>query len=363
MTRAAEEAGEGERAPHAEPPAPAAEIEPPKEAAPARKSSVLATLLKLAVALGLMTWLYRSGAIDFARVAAAVRDPAWLSQSVAVLFASISIITIRWWLLLRMEEIDIPLTDALKLTLVGHFWNNVLPGAVTGDVVKMYYLGEKAPGKKAEAYATVMIDRVIGLAALVYLAFFAALTNLDFVFAPDHTKLKLTFYGNALLALGFTVGILALVLGVGRKSSFADKIRGSSLPFVASVRRGYRTLIRLGERPSILFASFALGIVSHSLLVVVGIISARALGEGTLGTSTYGFVVPVGLLVNSIPIGLPGGLGAGETAFKQLFTWAGASETLGAGVMLLLRIGQLIWGAVGGVLYIFDRKALAPREP
>ncbi|MEZ0231016.1 MAG: YbhN family protein, partial [Planctomycetota bacterium] len=303
-----------------------------------------------------------SGAIDFPRVASALQNTTWISQTLATLFCSIAIITARWWLLLRVEQIEIPLTDALKLTLVGHFWNNILPGAVTGDVVKMYYLGRKAPDKKAEAYATVMIDRVIGLAALVYLAFFAALANLDFVFAPGHGQLKLTFYGNAFLALGFTVGIFALVLGVGRRSGFAEKIRGSSLPGLEGFRRGYRTLIRLGERPGILFLSFALGLLSHSLLVLVGITSARALGETSLGISTYGFIVPVGLFVNSIPIGLPGGLGVGEASFKQLFLWAGAAETLGAGVMILLRIGQFAWGLVGGVVYIFDRKALAPAE-
>ncbi len=335
---------------------------PPGSKPPPKKKSPLGTVIKLAVAAGLIYWLYRSGAIDFARVGAAATNPAWLGQTVATLFASIAIITVRWWLLLRMEQINIPLTDALKLTLVGHFWNNVLPGAVTGDVFKMYYLGKKAPDKKAEAYATVMIDRVIGLAALVYLAFFAALMNLDFVFAKDHGKLTLTFYGNAALALGFTAGILALVLGVGRQSGFAERIRGSSLPGVEGLRRGYRTLIRLGERPGILLASFALGIVSHSLLVIVGIISARALGETSLGISTYGFVVPVGLFVNSIPIGLPGGLGVGEASFKQLFMWAGAAETLGANIMVLLRIGQLTWGLVGGVVYIFDRKALAPKD-
>jgi uncharacterized membrane protein YbhN (UPF0104 family) len=320
------------------------------------------TLLKLGVAFGLIAWLWKSGAIDFARVGAALTNVAWFTQSFLVIFASISVITIRWWLLLRLERIDLPLTDALKLTLVGQFWNTVLPGAVTGDVVKMYYVGKKSPEKKAEAYATVMIDRIIGLAALIYLAFFAALANTSFVFAKEHERLALTFYGNAILAVGFTLGILALVLGIGRRSTFADRIRGSRLPGIESFQRGYRTLIRLGEHPGTLFASFALGMLSHALLVVVGIISARTLGEGTLATSTYGFVVPVGLLVNSIPIGLPGGLGAGEKAFQELFTWAGGGVTLGAGVMLLLRISQLTWAGVGGVLYIFDRKALAPRE-
>jgi len=342
------------------PASPLAPLPEPVPEKPRKRRSIPGTILKIGVAFALIFWLWRSGAIDFAKVGGVVVSAAWLVPTLSVLFASIAIITIRWWLLLRMEKIDLSLGAALKLTLVGLFWNNVLPGAVTGDFVKMYYLGGKSPDKKAEGYATVVIDRVIGLAALIYLAFFAALTNREFVFA--HQELKLTFYGNAILALGFTVGILALVLGLGRNSSFADKIRGSRLPGIEGARRGYRTLIRLGERPGILLASFALGMLSHALLVVVGIISARALGEDSLGLASYGFVVPIGLLVNSVPIGLPGGLGAGEKAFQELFLWAGAAATIGANVMLLLRLGQLIWGLVGGVIYAFDHAALAPHE-
>jgi uncharacterized membrane protein YbhN (UPF0104 family) len=327
-----------------------------------RARSVVTTLAKLGVAFGLIYWLWRRGAIDFGKVGDTVRDPVWLAECSGLCLAGMVIITIRWLLLLRLEGIDLSVFAALKLTFVGQFWNSVLPGAVTGDVVKMYYIGKKSPDKKAEAYATVMIDRVIGLAALVYLAFFAALLNKDFVFAAGHEKLKLTFYGNALAAAGFTVGILALVLGFGRKSSFADRIRGSRLPGIEHARRGYRTLIRLGERPGILVASFALGVFSHSLLVIMGIISARALGEQRIETSTYGFIVPVGLFVNSIPVGLPGGLGVGEEAFKKLFEWAGGGVTVGATVMLLMRIAQTAWALVGGVIYVFDRAALAPAQ-
>src|SRR5581483_5137105 len=112
----------------APPPLIAAMPDVAEEKKPKKGSSRLATVLKLLVAGGLIAWLYRSGAIDIEKVADAAKSPAWLTQTIAVLFASISIITIRWWLLLRLEGIDIPLTDALKLTLVGHFWNNVLPG-------------------------------------------------------------------------------------------------------------------------------------------------------------------------------------------------------------------------------------------
>jgi uncharacterized membrane protein YbhN (UPF0104 family) len=336
---------------------------PPKEN---KRSNPLVTVLKLGATAAVIAFLWWKGAIKPEAIASAVANPSWLFRSFALVFACISIITIRWWLLLRLEKIHISLLDAMKLTLVGHFWNNVLPGAVTGDVVKMYYVGQRYPELKAEAYATVMIDRIIGLAALVYLSFASALANLDFIRAPGHETLAITFYANALAAGGFTVGILALVLGIGRKSSFADKLRGSSLPFLEPARRGYRTLIRLGESPGTLFASFALGMLSHALLVVIAISAGHQLGERHLDPKTYAFIVPVGLFVNSLPFGLPGGIGVGEAAMDQLFIWAGGvkenGDSYGAMVMVLSRLAQLSWGLVGAVVYVFDRKALTPKD-
>lgn len=330
-----------------------------------KRSSHLGTVVKLGFAGLVFGFLVWKGAIDPKKVGHAAFTASWLVQVSALLFASISIITIRWWLLLRLEKIEVSLVAALKLTLVGHFWNNVLPGAVTGDFVKMYYIGKLYPNLKAEAYTTVVIDRIVGLAALVFLSCGCALGNLDFIFAKGHEPLQYTFYGNALAAAGFAAGILFLVLGVGRKSSMADKLR-QSLPWLESVRRGYRSLIRLGDNPKVLAQSFLLGVVSHALLVCVAIISGRALGETTMATATYYFVVPVGLFVNSVPIGFPGGIGAGEAAFDQLFKWAGGldegGQVCGGNVMLLLRVGQLIWAIVGAVVYVFDRKALTPQE-
>jgi uncharacterized protein (TIRG00374 family) len=347
---------------------PSPEIAPasaPARTGGAKKRSSFWTLLKFLIAAAVIAVLAWTGALDFKKVGTIIAQPTWLVEALLLTFAQTAIVTIRWWLLLRLEKIEISLTAALKLTLVGSFWNGMLPGSVSGDLFKMYYIGRLYPQLKAEAYTTVMIDRIVGLAALVFLSFGSALANLDFIRAPGHESLQWTFLGNALAAAGFAFGILALVLGVGRRSSFADRMR-ERLPFVESIRRGYRALIRLGERPGILASSFILGMLSHMLLCCVALISGHALGESNLSVSTYFFVVPVGLFVNSIPFGFPGGIGAGETAFNQLFKWAGGFDPsgapCGANVMLLIRVASLAVGQVGGIIYIFDRKVLSPPD-
>ncbi|MBI3726479.1 flippase-like domain-containing protein [bacterium] len=329
----------------------------PEDGPPKKKGSIVWTLLKLAFAAGIVTFLVLKGAIVPSEVAGAFRTPTWFLEALLLVFACIVIITERWRLLLRIEGIELSFKDAFKLTIVGQFFNNVLPGSVTGDLVKMYYIGRKNPELRAEAWATVMIDRVVGLAALVYLAWASALVNMDFVYAPGRGPLVLTFYGMCTAVAGFTGVILFLALGVGRKSGFADRVR-SRLP--ESVRRGYRAFIRLGERKMTLLASFLLGVLSHTLLVIIGMkIGQDALGDTDLSWKSYFFVVPVGLFVNSVPIPVPGGIGVGEGAFAKLFEWAGATIK-GGNVMALFRVTQFAWGLVGALVYAFDRRALAP---
>jgi uncharacterized membrane protein YbhN (UPF0104 family) len=325
-----------------------------------RARRVATTLLRLGVAAGLLVWLWRSGAVDLAGIAGTARSAAWNAEVFALLFLSTWAITLRWWLLLRLEEIDVSLLTALKLKLVAGFFNNFLPGSITGDVVKLYYVGGKSPAKKPEAYATVVIDRLIGLAALVFLVVIAALANRDFVFAPEHANLALTFYASAVVAAGFTGALLALVLARGGSGGLGGWLFRSRLPGIDALRRSYATLLRLVARPQVLLAALLLGMVSHALLVLVTVASARALGEGTLAISTYGFLVPLGFFVNAIPVGLPGGLGAGEAAMQELFWAAGAGRTVGVGVMVLNRIAGLPWSGIGAALYVFDRAALAP---
>src|SRR5262249_5856765 len=145
-----------------EPPEPPGIPHPPKP----RWRTFLTTLFKLAIVGGLIFWLRRSNAIDVDKILEAVRKPSWWASAVPLATLAVLVVSFRWWLLLLAEGIEIPLGAAVRLGLIGHFWNMFLPGAVTGDLAKMYYVGPYAPGRRAEAYTTIVLDRLIGLAAL-----------------------------------------------------------------------------------------------------------------------------------------------------------------------------------------------------
>jgi uncharacterized membrane protein YbhN (UPF0104 family) len=104
-----------------------------------------------------------------------------LMLSFLLLFLNQVIVASRWYLLLRLQDIDIGISAAIKLTFVGFFYNNFLPGSVGGDVLRAWYVTKHTP-KQMEAAISVFVDRAIGLIGLIISAIVA------FMLFPKRTE-------------------------------------------------------------------------------------------------------------------------------------------------------------------------------
>jgi uncharacterized membrane protein YbhN (UPF0104 family) len=76
---------------------------------------------------------------------------------------------IRWRSLMRPQGIRMPLGKCLQLTFVGQFYSIMLPGITGGDLVKIVYAA-RLTGSKTKSFITIILDRVIGLVALMVIA-------------------------------------------------------------------------------------------------------------------------------------------------------------------------------------------------
>lgn len=82
------------------------------------------------------------------------------------------VVGFRWWLLLRTQSIFIGFWAAVRLHLLGLFYNNFMPSSVGGDLLRAWYV-TKHTDKRLEAVLSVFFDRAIGLlSTLVIAAFF-----------------------------------------------------------------------------------------------------------------------------------------------------------------------------------------------
>lgn len=87
----------------------------------------------------------------------------------ATVIASVGLIItfLRWHMLVRAVGLPFSRYNAIRLGLVGYFFNTFLPGSIGGDIVKAYAIA-KEQSRRTVAVATVLVDRIIGLWALVW---------------------------------------------------------------------------------------------------------------------------------------------------------------------------------------------------
>lgn len=99
-------------------------------------------------------------------------DLEWFIPAVAVNMATVGVMAYRWKLLLAAKRVEVSLGWLTRTYFVALFAGQFLPAAIGGDAVRAVELGRKT-GDGAEAVASVLIDRLVGVVSLVVLALFA----------------------------------------------------------------------------------------------------------------------------------------------------------------------------------------------
>ena len=67
-------------------------------------------------------------------------DPIYVALAVLLYVAAILTNTFKWGILLRAQGVEAPWSVLVRFTFVGLFFNNLLPAAVGGDLMKGYEL-------------------------------------------------------------------------------------------------------------------------------------------------------------------------------------------------------------------------------
>src|SRR4051794_37577473 len=130
----------------------------------------LLTLVKILLAVAMLTWLVFKGWDAFENLSA--RSIEW-SMMVAALFCTLimaGLSYLRWHILIRAVGIEARLVDTLRLGSLGFALNFVSPGSIGGDFFKAIFLAHGHPSRRPEAIATVVADRVMGLLTMLLLA-------------------------------------------------------------------------------------------------------------------------------------------------------------------------------------------------
>lgn len=317
----------------------------------------LATLLRLAVSLGLIAlvlYLYRD---KLPAVAASLTSAnLWLvGLGVLLYWLAMTIGALKWWVLMRAQDIDAPFSAVLNFTFVGFFFNNLLPANIGGDVMRGYGLARYSDDTAGSA-ASVVLDRIIGLSAYMIVAAVAALITV-FLTGRDDLRVLVVLAVIVIAALA----VVAATLISRRVRRLIGKLFEISFlrplaPMWASLSQAfeaYRT--QYGS----LALAFAIGLTGIATTSMVNYILSQALGGGIPLLHIFLFT-PIIAMVLIIPISI-GGLGLSQGVYPAFYSLVGVSPTHAFSLSVMMSAVQLFCSLPGGVLWLRWRK-VAPEE-
>ncbi|MEX2141868.1 MAG: lysylphosphatidylglycerol synthase transmembrane domain-containing protein [Pirellulales bacterium] len=285
----------------------------------------------------------------------------WTLLGVALLaFLAAQLLTIaRWYWLVRALDLPFRWNDAVRLGFLGYLLTFVSLGAVGGDLLKAFFVAREQPRRRIEAFATVIVDRILGLYSLLLLAAVSIVVSGIWQSPPSAAVgiLCQTVFGTTAVA---TIAILFLLsLGGNRAQGFFGPLfdRLARIPKVGAVLKPLAGAVQVYRRdlPTVA-TSIVVGLLSQFLLAACVWAIAGALLPNAPSIGEHVILVPLALLTTVLP--LPGyGLGAFEMAVEFLYRHVGSSAA-GGGLLVALgfRLVMVVTAMISAVIYATHRR-------
>lgn len=239
----------------------------------------------------------------------------WLVLAFALMLPPYAIVSYRFWIVLRNQTIPVDLRTAVRWTMIGSFFDVVMPSNSGGDVIKGAYVVKAAgPGKRVKAVMAIAFDRVLGLLGLFLLAGIACAIGWSTVrVMPDATRL-VGFV--ALISIG---SLVALRLLGSRRIYENPRLREwvAEHPIGARLHGVVGCFNSLREKPGDLWTVLGLSVLNHIFWCAALLCVTVAFGQGI--DLFVGFTVfPLAIFSNVF--GFAGGFGVGTAAFDVIFS-------------------------------------------
>ena len=120
--------------------------------------------LKIGIAALVIWMLFVFNRIDIRMFAGLSNTWGWLVLAFVLMLPPYAIVSYRFWMLLRDQNIKVSFGLALRWTMIGSFFDIVMPSNSGGDVVKAAYLIRYlGAGCRTKGAVVVVLDRVLGL--------------------------------------------------------------------------------------------------------------------------------------------------------------------------------------------------------
>jgi uncharacterized protein (TIRG00374 family) len=302
--------------------------------------SVVARMAASMLLLAFVLWR-----VDLTDVAAAIAatNLALFVAAALLDLPGLIIRAIRWRLLLRAHGQEQSVAHLSHAIMVGLFFNNLLPTSFGGDGYRALALARPC-GSLAISTATVLVDRLLGVIALVAFASVALLIGVSAEVATGPIWILLVGV-SALLALAFA-------MMHGDRAVWLNRfLPGRALK--ANLDRFLQALAVYRGQPRVIVAG-----LFWSFLLQIKVIAQFYLFGLALGLSVsiivYALFVPIIFLLLLLPISI-GGLGVREGLFAAFFSTVGVDPAQAVALSWLWYGSGLIQALYGGYMLAISR--------
>lgn len=269
-------------------------------------------------------------------------NPLYLLIALLLLPVSYLITSRRWHMLLEALDIHMGQGRAFVLNMVGSFYNSFMPGSTGGDLIKAYY-ASKNTTHKARAVMSVIIDRVVGLVALILLGGVMAAVQWQI---PTCRRVALVSGGLILLTVA---GLWVFYHPELRRASGLEWLL-KKMPMQRHVHKAVEAMEMYGRKPGIVLAALVMTFPVHMTTIISATFAGKAFGL-TLTPLYYWAIVPVITLVGAIPIS-PQGAGVMEAMAVELTHRQGVAVSQAFALVMAIRFCQIFWNLVAAVFVL-----------
>ena len=301
----------------------------------------ISIILRVAVSIGFIGFLLWTMKPHFSRIADTLSRTNLLLFSLGVgLFSSnVILFSVRLQLLFAGEGLKVPFGRVIQLSYIGFFFNNFMPTAVGGDIVKAYY-SYRQTGEAAKSFIAVFMDRFIGLFSFVAIGALALLLSWKEV---DIVLKKIVLIFAICGVAGFLVILNSTIANILFK--IFSKIKVWNLG--ERLSKVYKAVHEYTNKKRLILAVMGVSAVSQCIYFTVIYILAKSLGTNPLLLTVF-MIMPVVSVVTMMPS--LGGLGLREGAILALFgPVIGSDNAFALSVLVLATL--LVTSLIGGLIY------------
>ena len=305
-------------------------------------------ILKVLIGILLIFILYRYGRIDPKLIDLSYNSIVIYLIVIGLITSTIFLSALRLYIVLNVLSLKVKLNYIFKLTYIGYFFNQCLPGATGGDLIKIIYLIKRYKFfNKATLISYIIIDRLFGFVALFILFLFSL------YILSDSNENLLNLFSLFIISGLIILIFIFLFLYFDVFQFLSNKIKKNKGYFSKFFTEYFKDLKNLKNFKLINISKLLIISIAIFIIAIFGIILLKGESFFDINSSIrLFFMSSITFFANSIPISF-NGLGIGEYVFSQLSTiFYNDKAVIFGNIFLIYRILIIVSSLPGLVVFI-----------